>query len=173
VSAPSDRIVIVGAGASVLIASLVADGYTGIIAVDIAEGAIGQLRRRLGDAADRVATVVADVRDFAVGSPVDVWHDRATFHFLTDPSDQRRYLDRAARAVRGGGSLILATFAPDGPEQCSGLPVQRWSAAELAARFAPWFEVRDHLTRMHTTPWGAEQAFTHVLMTRSEVDASG
>jgi SAM-dependent methyltransferase len=173
VSAPSDRIAIVGAGASTLISSLLADGYGGLIAVDISAAALVQLRAQLGARADQIRTIVADVRDVVIDPPVDVWHDRATFHFLTHEDDQNRYIDRAAAAVRPGGSLILAVFAPDGPEQCSGLPVRRWSVADLAARLAPWFELTDHTARIHTTPWGAPQSFTHVLMTRSDHGRGG
>jgi trans-aconitate methyltransferase len=173
VSAASGRIAIVGAGVSTLISSLLTDGYDGITAVDISEAALEQIRAQLGPLADQVETVVADVRDVVIAPPVDVWHDRATFHFLTDEDDQHRYVARAAAAVRPGGSLVLAVFAPDGPEQCSGLPVKRWSVAELTACFAPWFELTDHAARIHTTPWGAPQSFTHTLMTRSDHDSRG
>ncbi|MDZ4258489.1 MAG: hypothetical protein U0974_00370 [Gemmatimonadales bacterium] len=94
---------------------------------------------------------------------VGCWHDRAVFHFLTDPADQDRYLAQVRRIVRPGGVVLIATFAADGPTRCSGLPVARYSPAELQAVFGPGFELLDTRREMHTTPTGATQAFTYAL----------
>lgn len=168
VSAPSDRVAIIGAGASELVPSLIASGYTNLVAVDIAQPALDQLARRLADtdAAPAVTMMCADVRHVAFAEPVDVWHDRATFHFLTDSADQSAYVDRAAAAVRPGGHVVLATFALDGPSQCSGLDVAHYDADQLADRFAGPFVGIDSMRHVHVTPWGAEQPFTYVVLRR-------
>ena len=155
-----------GAGVSALLLELVADGYQSIDAVDLSAAALDALRLRLGAAASAVRFVRADIRNVELSEPVDVWHDRATFHFLTEPADQQRYVRRVEASVAPGGHLVIATFAPDGPEQCSGLPVARHSAAALAALFAEQFELVESLHQVHVTPWGAPQPFTHVLMAR-------
>jgi 2-polyprenyl-3-methyl-5-hydroxy-6-metoxy-1,4-benzoquinol methylase len=166
VSALTDRIAVVGAGASTLVGDLVGEGYEHIEAIDISEAALAQLRDRLGKCGSSVATRACDVRDLTFTEPVDVWHDRAVFHFLTDVEDQAVYATRAADAVRPGGHLLIATFAVDGPEQCSGLPVQRHDAASLAAAFGANFELVESFDDVHVTPWGAEQSFVHVTFRR-------
>lgn len=166
VSAPSDRIAVIGAGASSLIVDLVALGYHSIDAVDISAAALAQLRQRLGVNAAIVRFVCSDVRVVTFDAPVDIWHDRATFHFLTDPADQQSYARIAATAIRAGGYLIVATFAEDGPTQCSGLDVSRYSAAALGAVFASDFDVVDAMHRDHVTPSGATQRFVHLVLRR-------
>jgi len=167
VSTPSDRVVLVGAGASELVADLMAHGYGCLEALDIAAGAIRRLRAQLGDAAGGVRLRQVDVRTARFDEPVDVWHDRATFHFLTDAGDRAAYVAGAARAVRHGGHVVVATFALDGPEQCSGLPVARYDASSLAAEFTPWFELVDSLEHEHRTPWGSRQPFVYAVLRRS------
>ncbi len=170
VSAPSDRIVVVGAGRSTLIAELVADGWTGVTAVDISAAALQHLRELLGGNALRVRFVECDVTEFEPDEPVNLWHDRATFHFLVDPVDQVKYADRAAVAVQPGGHLVLAGFAPDGPEQCSGLPVARHTMDSLTAIFGESFELLEAGEVDHVTPWGSAQRFLHTLWTRRRSD---
>jgi SAM-dependent methyltransferase len=155
-----------GAGVSALLLDLVADGYESIDAVDLSSAALERLRERLGAAGSVVRFVQADIRSVVLDGPVDVWHDRATFHFLTDPLDQAKYVQRVQASVAPGGHVVLATFAPDGPEQCSGLPVARHSPASLAALFDEQFELIDASQRLHATPWGARQSFTHALLAR-------
>lgn len=171
VSVPSDHVAIIGCGASTLIAELVADGYRSIEAADVSQSALDQLRHqlqnRLGVAAARVVRPVrADMRSVAFESPVAVWHDRAAFHFLTEPLDQAEYAQAAARAVRPGGFLVLAAFAEQGPDQCSGLPVARHSPQTLTTIFGTDFELLETTERDHITPTGASQSFIHALMRR-------
>lgn len=166
VSVPSDRVAVIGAGASTLILDLVGLGYRSIDAVDISAAALAQLRQQLGASADNVRFVCSDVRDVAFDSPVDVWHDRATFHFLTDALDQQTYVRMAANAVRAGGHLVIATFAEDGPAQCSGLNVSRYSIDRLASVFASDFDVVESMRHDHVTPAGATQPFVHLLLSR-------
>lgn len=110
----------------------------------------------------RVAYVVRDVLCWEPARTYDAWHDRAVLHFLTAPADQVAYVDLAARALSPGGLLVLATFGPDGPTSCSGLPTARHSADDLAVLFAPAFTLTHAEPRMHRTPAGAEQEFTWI-----------
>ncbi len=164
---PDERVTIVGAGASTLVIDLVTHGCTQIDAVDIAEPALRQLTERLGGRCAVVNTICGDVRTLELDGPTAVWHDRAVFHFLTDPVDQDRYVERAAAVVRPGGTLIVATFAPDGPEQCSGLPVARHDVHSLEKIFALDFELIESFQHIHLTPWGGEQPFTYARFQRS------
>jgi SAM-dependent methyltransferase len=160
-------VVTVGSGNSLLVDDLLDHGYSDIVAVDISRYALDRLVERLGERAGAVTTVVADVRQLALPEPVDVWHDRAVFHFFTEPADRAAYVARAAAAVRPGGHLVLATFALDGPEHCTGLRVERYDAERLAAAIGTQFELIDALTDKHVTPWGAEQPFQHAVFVRT------
>ncbi len=162
-STPVSHVAVLGAGASILVTDLIAAGYRSIEAIDISSAALARLAAELGDDAEIVACRVADVRTVAFERPVDVWHDRAVFHFLTSVGDQAAYAANASMAVRAGGVLIIATFAPDGPEQCSGLPVARHSAASLQAAFGAAFDLTESFERDHRTPWGSVQRFTHAV----------
>ena len=155
-----------GAGASALVLDLVRRGYESIDAVDLSAAALDQLMMLLADDAPAVRYVRADVRDIRFDGPVDVWHDRATFHFLTSRDDQAMYVQRVRDAMPAGGHVVLASFSEAGPEQCSGLPVVRHSVGALSALFGESFELLESFERNHTTPWGAAQAFTHSLLRR-------
>ena len=168
---PSNRVAIIGAGASALVVDLVQHGYRSIDAVDLSRGALDQLGERLGHTDGVVRFVCADVLDLRFDDQVDVWHDRATFHFLIDPDDQAKYANRVTAAVRPGGHLIIATFAANGPEHCSGLPVARHSAAALSVRFAEGFEQIEAFGHDHVTPWGVVQPFTYAIFRRRQWSA--
>ena len=169
VTAPSDAVAVIGCGSSTLIGELVDDGYGAIIAVDIAQSALDQLRANLGERASSVTMVRADARTVRLPHTVALWHDRATFHFLTDSADQAAYVTMAARSVKPGGFLVLAEFATDGPTSCSGLTVARHSAASLQSAFAGGFELIESFERDHVTPSGVMQRFVHALMIRRGV----
>ena len=156
-------VVDVGGGASALVDRLVAHGYVDLTVVDISEVGLDLARDRVGDAA-KVEWVVSDVLTWAPDRRYDLWHDRAVFHFLTDPDDRAAYLATLTEAVPTG-AVILATFAPDGPETCSGLPVARYGPDELAD-LLPDFDVVAARRDVHVTPWGAEQPFTFVAARR-------
>ena len=165
---PSDAPVIdVGGGRATLVDDLLARGFSDVTVLDLAESALAQSRARLGDRAGAVHWLVGDIIgiDLPAGRYA-LWHDRAVFHFLTDDAAQRRYVQTAAHAVRPGGDLVVATFALDGPERCSGLPVSRYDAASLAARFAPCFEKLGDSRDVHRTPFGTDQIFTYVHLRR-------
>jgi len=111
--------------------------------------------------------VTADVTTWAPERTFDLWHDRAAFHFLTAPEARAAYLERLAAALRPGGHALIATFAADGPERCSGLPVQRYDPDDLAATFGPGFALRAARRVVHRTPWGSEQRFQASLFQRT------
>ena len=116
--------------------------------------------------APKVEFIASDVLDWRPSRTFTAWHDRAVLHFLTEPAERSAYVALSARALAPGGGLVLGGFAPDGPEKCSGLPVARRAADELAAEFAEHFDLEESWRHVHSTPWGAEQSFTWVLMRR-------
>lgn len=128
--------------------------------------ALDLAKRRLGERAKKVAWRVADVRELRLAGQVDVWHDRAVFHFLTDDRDRSAYLDSVRRALRAGGHVVIATFGPSGPERCSGLTVSRYSAEMLQDFFGADFELVRSIEREHVTPGGGTQQFTYAVLRR-------
>lgn len=167
-SLASDAPVIdVGGGRSTLVDDLLERGLTDITVLDLAEPALAQTRERLGERGANVHWLAGDITEIDLpASRYALWHDRAVFHFLVEPELQQRYVDAAAKAVTEGGHVLMATFAADGPERCSGLPVVRYDADALAARFAPHFMPVDAGRDVHRTPFGTDQAFTCVLLRR-------
>ncbi|MEU6134103.1 class I SAM-dependent methyltransferase [Nocardioides sp. NPDC047086] len=162
-AAPSGRVIDVGAGASSLADVLASAGYD-VTVLDVSANAVAQARDRLGEQA---TYVVADILTWAPTGAYEVWHDRAVFHFLTDPGDQARYVDLATAAVRPGGGLVIGTFAPEGPDSCSGLPVARHDADSIARLFTEAFTMEHSETEPHMTPQGGLQSFTWAVLRRS------
>lgn len=156
----------IGAGAAALADALLDRGWRDLTLVDISEPALEASRLRLGEKAGRVCWAVADIRHWRPGRTFDVWHDRAVFHFLAEASDRAGYKRALAEGTRPGGRVILATFAPDGPDKCSGLPVQRYDAASLAGELGGDFKLIDDWRETHVTPWGSEQRFQWCMFER-------
>ncbi|TFH13517.1 MAG: class I SAM-dependent methyltransferase, partial [Acidimicrobiales bacterium] len=157
----------IGAGASTLVDGLVAAGYRNLTVLDLSPMALAIAQQRLGSGSAAVSWRTADV--FAAVFPAasfDVWHDRAVFHFLTDPADRTAYTAAAARAVSPGGVAVVGCFALDGPTHCSGLRIVQYSPEKLASQFSPIFELERAEHEVHTTPSGLEQPFTWVVMRR-------
>ncbi len=155
----NSAIIDIGGGASRLVDSLVSRGYQDLTVLDLSAAALASARSRIGDKANRVTWITADVTTWEPLRTYDVWHDRAAFHFLVEPNDQAAYVARLRRALRVGGHAVIATFAPDGPERCSGLMVSRYDAKTLAATLGEGFALIDTRRHDHTTPWGAVQKF--------------
>jgi trans-aconitate methyltransferase len=164
----SSAIIDIGGGASRLVDSLVSQGYADVTVLDLSAAALASAHSRIGDKANQVTWIAADVTTWEPPRSFDVWHDRAAFHFLTDPKDQATYVDRLRRALRVGGHAIIGTFAPDGPERCSGLMVSRYDANSLAATLGSGFELIDTRRHEHTTPWGATQKFQFSTFRRAQ-----
>ena len=156
------QIIDVGGGTSRLVDELLAEGYQHVTVLDIAGQALELARQRLGSRAAAVTWVEADIT--MVDLPrhgYDVWHDRATFHFLLQPEERRRYVETLRHAVRRDGYVIMATFALEGPTRCSGLNVVRYSPISLAHEFGDEFELVHWMRELHRTPLGVEQAFLY------------
>ncbi|WFU40732.1 class I SAM-dependent methyltransferase [Bradyrhizobium sp. CB82] len=161
-------IIDVGGGASRLVDVLLQQGYRSIAVLDLSAHALDAAKTRIGPAAADVDWIVADVTTWRPARSYDVWHDRAAFHFLTERSDRVAYVDRLRSAVCGGGHVIIGTFALDGPEKCSGLPVQRYDGNSLAAELGPDFELLETRRDVHRTPWDSTQAFQFSRFRRRE-----
>lgn len=160
--AKAGRIIDVGGGVSTLVDDLLAAGYTDVTVLDISAAALDVARSRLGAAAARVTWIEADVLHADLQAAYyELWHDRAVFHFLTDPADRDRYVDCAHRAVKPGGHVIVATFASDGPTQCSGLEVVRYDPESLHDAFGDEFRLVESAEETHVTPAGREQHFVY------------
>ena len=151
----------VGGGASNLVDTLLKGGWSDLTVLDIAAPALQVARERLGEAAETVKWEVADIANWLPSQTYDIWHDRAVFHFLTTPEDRAAYVGAVLRAVKPGGHVIVATFAEDGPTQCSGLPVMRYRADELHAVFGGSFLLLQHSKEVHHTPFGTDQQFVY------------
>ena len=160
-------IIDVGGGASTLVDDLVANGYTDLTVLDLSGTALSAARKRLGVQESKVRWIEADITKVDLpASRYDIWHDRAVFHFLTDPADRAAYVKTVLRSVKPGGHVIVATFAEDGPLQCSGLPVMRYSPDELHDQFGAAFQLLDHRKEEHHTPSGAVQQFIYCYCLR-------
>jgi 2-polyprenyl-3-methyl-5-hydroxy-6-metoxy-1,4-benzoquinol methylase len=152
----------VGGGASTLVDDLLDHGYSDVSVLDIAMPALDVVKKRLDERAQQVTWIEGDITKVALlRHRYDVWHDRAVFHFLTDPDDRRAYIQQVLKAVRPGGLVIVASFATDGPEKCSGLPVMRYDPEDMHAQFGQAFHLLGHEREMHLTPAGKEQPFVY------------
>jgi SAM-dependent methyltransferase len=155
----------VGGGTAVLADRLLDAGYE-VAVLDISQAAIDRARARLGVRSGQVRWFVADVTSAPHLGTFDVWHDRAVFHFLTEPAARAAYAAVMSRTVPVGGHAVIATFALDGPEQCSGLPVRRYAAASLAQELGDGYELVKSVNDPHVTPWGKSQSFQYSLFRR-------
>lgn len=165
---PDRSVIDVGAGASRLVDALLERGHADVTALDVSCDGLAISRARLGAAAASVRWVVTDVLTWRPGRRYDVWHDRAVFHFLTDPADRGRYLAVLDQAIATEGVVVIGTFAEDGPVACSGLPTARYTAEELheALGGPQRWEVLACRREHHATPWSADQPFTWLALAR-------
>ncbi len=164
---PGAAIIDVGGGSSRLVDRLIQQGFEDVTVLDVSAAALEAAKARLGETAGKVCWIVADATEWAPQRTFDVWHDRAAFHFLVDLDDQAAYVDRLRKALRRGGHAIIATFAPDGPERCSGLPVARHDAESLGAALGPEFLLVESRRHDHRTPSGAVQRFQFSVFRRA------
>lgn len=157
----------VGAGDSKLVDALLDEGYTNITVLDISAQAIENAKRRLRERSEMVRWIVSDVAAVQFDAPFDCWHDRAVFHFVTEPNEIESYIHNMAKAVKPTGALIVGTFAETGPEKCSGLPVKRYSQEALVRTLQSFFRKVYCIEESHTTPFHTAQAFTFCLLKRA------
>lgn len=155
-------IIDVGGGASTLVDDLLADGYSNLTVLDLSAKALEIAKQRLGSHATSVHWLEGDVTQLLLPThQFELWHDRAVFHFLTGSADRQAYVQQVMRSVRPGGHVIVATFAEDGPEKCSGLPAMRYRPDSLQAEFGNAFQLLGHEKEIHHTPFGTEQKFVY------------
>jgi ubiquinone/menaquinone biosynthesis C-methylase UbiE len=152
----------VGGGASILVDDLIAAGFKDLTVLDLSSAALEVAKQRLEKDANSIHWMVGDITKVELPqNRFDVWHDRAVFHFLTEPAERQAYVAQVMRAVRANGHVIIATFAEDGPEKCSGLPVMRYCPETLHAEFGKAFHLVKHSKEVHHTPFGTEQQFIY------------
>jgi trans-aconitate methyltransferase len=163
---PASGIIDIGGGASRLVDALIERGFRSIAVLDLSEVALATARARLGRSADRVQWFASDVTTWKPPQSFDIWHDRAAFHFLTEARDRAAYLSRLRQALKPGGHAIIATFALDGPERCSGLPVMRYDAPSLAQTLGEGFAFVESQNHQHATPWHSVQRFQFSIFRR-------
>jgi trans-aconitate methyltransferase len=164
---PRWAVIDIGGGASRFVDALVEMGFQAVTVLDLSEAATAVAKARLGSRANKVKWVVADVTTWEPQQVYDLWHDRAAFHFLTEKHDRTAYVARLSKAVKPGGHAIIATFAPDGPERCSGLPVVRYDAESLGWVLGDAFELIETRRHQHMTPRGSEQRFQFSVFRRA------
>jgi 2-polyprenyl-3-methyl-5-hydroxy-6-metoxy-1,4-benzoquinol methylase len=161
---PEQALIDIGGGASTLVDALLERGWRDVTVLDIAAPALAAAQARLGELAAEVTWEVADITTWQPQRRYDVWHDRAVFHFLTAAEQRAAYLRAMAQGLAPGGLAIIATFALDGPEKCSGLPVERYDADKLERTLGDGFRLEASWREEHLTPWGASQVFTWCVL---------
>jgi trans-aconitate methyltransferase len=163
---PGSAIIDIGGGASRLVDALIDEGFTDLSVLDVADAALSATKARLGANAGSVHWITADITRWRPPRQYDLWHDRAAFHFLTEANDRAAYVERLTQALAPGAHAIIATFAPDGPERCSGLPVVRYDAASLGATLGSRFALLQTRREDHRTPFATMQRFQYSLFRR-------
>lgn len=154
----SMSVIDIGGGASRLVDALVSEGQAQMTVLDLSSAALETAKSRLANP-ERIQWLVSDVTAWAPDRQYDLWHDRAAFHFLTAAEDQQAYVRVLRKALKHGGRAVIGTFAPDGPEKCSGLPVARYDPEALQAVLGQQFRLISTRRHEHATPWGAVQKF--------------
>ncbi|TLV01619.1 class I SAM-dependent methyltransferase [Dyadobacter luticola] len=157
----TDAIIDIGGGDATLIENLLSEGYSDLTVLDISSAAIDRARKRLGERAEKIKWIVCNILDFAPARPYKLWHDRATFHFLTETQDIKNYKHIVSEFV--DKDLIIGTFSENGPTMCSGLPVRRYNLESLELFFNDDFQLKQSVNSDHVTPFGSVQnfLFTH------------
>ena len=166
--AEDSPIIDVGCGASTLVDDLLSAGYRSITAVDISTKALSTLQKRLGQRSDLVEWLAADITTAALPDQAyALWHDRAVFHFLTEAEDRKAYRQKLLSALKPDGHVIIGTFAPEAPPKCSGLPVARYEAEQLADEFGAELTPMRDKKELHVTPGGVEQMYQYCLFRKT------
>ena len=167
VAKDSDRIIDVGGGNSHLTAQLAQKGYGNLSVLDISESALERSREKAQEAAQRIDYIASDVLDFKPNVPFQVWHDRATFHFLTQQEEVNRYVECVQQAIAPSGHLIIGSFSTQGPYKCSGLDITQYSRESMNNVFSKYFSEVEVLEEEHTTPFNTVQHFLFMVFRRN------
>jgi trans-aconitate methyltransferase len=163
---PADDVLDVGGGASTFVDCLLDAGFSAVTVLDLSAEALARAQARLGTRAGQVQWIHEDVTLFRPPTRFALWHDRAVFHFLVEAADRTAYVDSLRRCLEPGGTAIIATFAPEGPEKCSGLPVMRYDEDSLQRELGTEFELQEARRESHLTPWRSEQRFLYARFRR-------
>ena len=161
------KVIDVGGGASVLVDAVLDKGFKDVTVLDISSKAIQHARERLGQRAQSVQWIEADITQFDPPQQYDVWHDRAVFHFLTQEEDRKKYISALEKAVKAGGHVVIGTFSLEGPPKCSGLDVERYDPQKMQKELGGSFEFIKSADEIHVTPWNSEQKFTYFFFKRA------
>lgn len=163
-------IIDVGGGASTLVDDLIVANYSNISVLDISAAALDVAQKRLEQKSSSVRWVVGDITSVALPENYyDIWHDRAVFHFLTEEKSRHLYVAQLTKALKPGGQLIISTFAEKGPQQCSNLPVVRYSPEALQNEFGHAFVLQEHAFETHVTPFETQQEFVYCRFIKSAI----
>jgi SAM-dependent methyltransferase len=168
--AHDEALIDVGGGASELVDYLCKAGFTNLAVLDISEKALASAKNRLGKVAQNIEWIEADITQFKPPHPFSLWHDRAVFHFLTDPSDRELYVNALKHALIPGGHLIIAAFAIGGPEKCSGLDIVQYDSEKLSAELGRDFKLIEARSEVHITPANNEKKFTYFRLVKLPID---
>lgn len=168
-ASPDQSLIDIGGGASSLAVELLRMGWRDLAVLDIAEAALASARAAMGADAARIDWITANITTWSPARTFDIWHDRAVFHFLTDPAERTAYKSALANGLARGGMVLIATFARNGPEQCSNLAVQRYDAPDLEQEFGKGWRLIDSWPETHRTPAGNPQAFTWCAFRRENI----
>lgn len=156
----------VGGGDGLLVDWLLEGGFENITVLDISASALEKSKNRLGESAAKVQWEACDILDFEPKGKFELWHDRAVFHFLTDPKEQQIYRRLVECSIHSGGYLLIMTFSKSGPKTCSGLPIQQYDVQDLEEFFGQEFELTESLNYDHITPSGIAQNYSVCLFRR-------
>ena len=165
---PDTCVIDVGGGDSRLVDALASRGLDCVAVLDVSSASLQRAKARLGELAGAFTWIESDVTAAWSLEPMDIWHDRAVFHFLTTAEEREQYRAHLLQTVKPGGAVIIATFAPDGPDRCSGLPVARYSADALAAELGPELTLIEAVRHEHHTPWETSQPFVYARFRRRD-----
>lgn len=153
------KIIDIGGGDSLLVDFLLDLGYQNITVLDISEAALNRAKKRLGNKANQVKWIVADVTTFEPAEKYDFWHDRAAFHFLTNDEEIKHYVETVSKSIAPNGMLVIGTFSEQGPKKCSGIDIKQYSAVSLSNLFSSSFKKLNCFTIEHQTPFNTIQQF--------------
>lgn len=162
----TDAIIDIGGGDSFLVDFLLNRSFEDISVLDISENALQRAQSRLANAATKVHWIASDITQFEPKRTYDFWHDRAVFHFLTQPEDVKAYATNAAKGIKSGGILIVGTFSENGPLKCSGIEIKQYNEASMKAVFEADFDTLKCSDHLHTTPMNTEQHFIFCVFRR-------
>ena len=159
-----DAFIDVGGGNSNVVAELLQKGYQNLTVLDISKNAISRTRNKIGEKGDSINWIESNILDFEPQQQFQVWHDRATFHFLTDEPEINQYVQILKKAVLPKGKVVLATFSESGPIKCSGLEICQYSSGKIERIFGDDFNVIESFKEVHTTPFDTEQNFEYFVL---------